>query len=93
MDTDSSRYLEDYYDSQNIFSYLNSEEYFKDLKKLLKTPTPDKAKIITEKIQESLTFDFNKVKKDLKNIDTKNAIKIYVKYYKIKSFLKKFKKD
>ena len=63
MDTDSSRYLEDYYDSQNIFSYLNSEEYFKDLKKVLDEPTKSRADKLKEKIVKTLNVDIRKVEK------------------------------
>jgi hypothetical protein len=65
MDKENKQYLSNYFESQNSFSYLNSERYFKDLKKLLDEPTKDRAGKLKVKIISSLKKDISRSLKQL----------------------------
>jgi hypothetical protein len=65
MDKENKQYLSNYFESQSSFSYLNSERYFKDLKKLLDEPTKDRAGKLKVKIIKTLENDIKKVEKQM----------------------------
>jgi len=67
MDSESSRYLQDYYDSQNMFSYLNTLGFYEDVKELIRNTDSKEAESFAQKVKLSLEKDHKKSKAKLKS--------------------------